>query len=87
LNETQTTQNRDLRSRSGSLTKFAAAMLRRPAATVACLRVGRLVCVSAQLPKNCVGDNAMEILLPLAIYFAIWLLVIWGSTYFNKLVV
>ena len=29
----------------------------------------------------------MEILLPLAIYFAIWLLVIWGSTYFNKLIV
>jgi hypothetical protein len=29
----------------------------------------------------------MEILVPLAIYFAIWVLVIWGSTYFNKHVV
>lgn len=29
----------------------------------------------------------MEILLALAIYFAIWVLVIWGATYFNKLVV
>jgi hypothetical protein len=40
-----------------------------------------------RLPKNRVGDNAMEILLPLAIYFAIWVLVIWGASYFNKNVV
>jgi hypothetical protein len=29
----------------------------------------------------------MEILLALAIYFAIWVLVIWGAGYFNKHVV
>ena len=29
----------------------------------------------------------MEALLALAIYFAIWALVIWGSTYFNQNVV
>jgi len=33
------------------------------------------------------GDTTMEILLALAIYFAIWVLVIWGATYFNNLVV
>ncbi len=26
----------------------------------------------------------MEIILPLAVLFAIWVLVIWGSNYFNK---
>ncbi len=26
----------------------------------------------------------MEIILPLVVLFAIWVLVIWGSTYFNK---
>jgi len=26
----------------------------------------------------------MQVILALAIYFAIWTLVIWGSTYFNK---
>jgi hypothetical protein len=39
------------------------------------------------MPKGRFGDNTMEILLALAIYFAIWVLVIWGATYFNKLVV
>jgi hypothetical protein len=29
----------------------------------------------------------MQVLLALAIYFAIWALVIWGSTYFNQNVV
>jgi hypothetical protein len=29
----------------------------------------------------------MEILLALAIYFAIWVLVIWGASYLNNLVV
>jgi hypothetical protein len=29
----------------------------------------------------------MEIVIPLAIMFAIWALVIWGSVYFNKNVV
>ena len=29
----------------------------------------------------------MEIVIPLAIMFAIWVLVIWGSVYFNKNVV
>jgi hypothetical protein len=29
----------------------------------------------------------MEIILPLAVMFAIWVLVIWGSSYFNKNVV
>ncbi len=29
----------------------------------------------------------MEIVLPLVVLFAIWVLVIWGSTYFNKNVV
>jgi hypothetical protein len=29
----------------------------------------------------------MEIILPLVVLFAIWVLVIWGSTYFNKNVV
>jgi len=29
----------------------------------------------------------MKVLLALAIYFAIWALVIWGSTYFNQNVV
>jgi hypothetical protein len=32
-------------------------------------------------------ETAMEIVLPLAILFAIWVLVIWGSSYFNKNVV
>jgi len=26
----------------------------------------------------------MQVIIPLAIYFAIWALVIWGSVYFNK---
>ncbi len=30
------------------------------------------------------GEKAMEIILPLVVLFAIWVLVIWGSTYFNK---
>jgi hypothetical protein len=29
----------------------------------------------------------MEVVIPLAIMFAIWVLVIWGSNYFNKNVV
>jgi len=29
----------------------------------------------------------MEIILPLVVLFAIWMLVIWSSTYFNKKVV
>lgn len=29
----------------------------------------------------------MEIVLPLVVLFTIWVLVIWGSTYFNKNVV
>jgi len=29
----------------------------------------------------------MEIILPLVVLFAIWVLVIWGSTYFNRNVV
>jgi hypothetical protein len=33
------------------------------------------------------GDRAMEIILALAVLFAIWVLVIWGSSYFNKNVV
>ena len=57
------------------------------------------ICLAAILPtrqtfkyvvkyrKNRVGDNAMEVLLALAIYFAIWVLVIWGAGYFNKHVV
>jgi hypothetical protein len=40
--------------------------------------------VQTTLPKNRAGDNAMEVLAALAIYFAIWALVIWGSTYFNQ---
>jgi len=30
------------------------------------------------------GSNYMKLILALAIYFAIWTLVIWGSIYFNK---
>ena len=40
-----------------------------------------------RLPKNRAGDNAMEVLVALAIYFAIWVLVIWGAAYFNQHVV
>jgi hypothetical protein len=32
-------------------------------------------------------ETAMVIVLPLAILFAIWVLVIWGSSYLNKNVV
>jgi len=39
------------------------------------------------LSKNLVGDNAMEVIFPLAIYFVIWVLVLWGADYFNKHVV
>jgi hypothetical protein len=45
------------------------------------------MCKLATAQKNRLGENAMEILLLLAIYLAIWLLVIWGSTYFNQHVV
>jgi hypothetical protein len=40
-----------------------------------------------RLPTDRMGDNIMEVLLALAIYFAIWVLVIWGASYFNKHVV
>jgi hypothetical protein len=33
------------------------------------------------------GERAMEVILALAVLFAIWVLVIWGSSYFNKNVV
>jgi hypothetical protein len=33
------------------------------------------------------GEGAMEVILALAVLFAIWVLVIWGSSYFNKNVV
>jgi hypothetical protein len=33
------------------------------------------------------GERAMEIILALAVLLAIWVLVIWGSSYFNKNVV
>jgi hypothetical protein len=33
------------------------------------------------------GERAMEIILALAVLFAIWILVIWGSSYFNKNVI
>ena len=32
-------------------------------------------------------ERAMEIILALAVLLAIWVLVIWGSSYFNKNVV
>jgi len=32
-------------------------------------------------------ERAMEVILALAVLFAIWVLVIWGSSYFNKNVV
>jgi hypothetical protein len=33
------------------------------------------------------GEMAMEVILALAVLLAIWVLVIWGSSYFNKNVV
>jgi hypothetical protein len=30
------------------------------------------------------GERAMEVILTLAILLAIWMVVIWGSSYFNK---
>jgi hypothetical protein len=33
------------------------------------------------------GEWTMEVILALAVLFAIWVLVIWGSSYFNKNVV
>jgi hypothetical protein len=36
---------------------------------------------------NIEGENAMEVIVALAVLFAIWVLVIWGSSYFNKNVV
>jgi hypothetical protein len=33
------------------------------------------------------GERAMEVILALAVLLAIWVLVIWGSNYFNKNVV
>ena len=33
------------------------------------------------------GERAMEVILALAVLLAIWVLVIWGSSYFNKNVV
>jgi hypothetical protein len=58
-----------------------------PSAKVGCVSARTLVCVNPRLLKNRVGDNAMAILLALVFYFAIWVLVIWGSTYFNQNVV
>ncbi len=45
-------------------------------------RVDRIRIIQGNAPTS--GSNSMEILLALAIYFAIWVVVISGSIYFNK---
>ena len=43
---------------------------------------------SASLRLRAIEERGtMEVILALAVLFAIWILVIWGSSYFNKNVV
>jgi hypothetical protein len=42
---------------------------------------------SASMAFRVAEERAMEVILALAVMFAIWVLVIWGSSYFNKNVV
>ena len=44
------------------------------------------VTIDLQLARfsNHRGSNYMEVIGALVVYFAIWTLVIWGSTYFNQ---
>ena len=42
---------------------------------------------SASMRLRETEERAMEVILALAVLFAIWVLVIWGSSYFNKNVV